>query len=158
VFGWVEALVEELYVSVEAGHLTPQSRVGLVGCSAGQGGPLGLEPGPAEHGSQPPRTLLVGFYLEGMAPVSFRCAGVDGPGLSLLPAPVPGEVFDGLVRVVGDGVNVGGVSGSAHGDVSELSPAAVGEEMGGIEGGALASMDGRGVSQGELVRADLIGA
>ena len=51
VFRWVEALVEELYVSVEAGHLTPQNRVGMVGCCRRQGGSFGLEPGPAENGS-----------------------------------------------------------------------------------------------------------
>ena len=94
---------------VEAGDLTPESRVGLVGCCGRQGGSFGFEPGPAEHGSQLPWGLLVGFDLQWMPPSGFGCAGVDGPGLSLLPAPVPGEVFDGLVDVVGDGVNVGGV-------------------------------------------------
>jgi hypothetical protein len=29
-----------------------------------------------------------------MLPLSFGCAGVDGPGLPLLSAPVPGQVFD----------------------------------------------------------------
>ena len=127
VFRWIETLIEKLDVTVESGHLTPDSRVRLVGCCGRQGGSFGLEPGPAEHGSQLSRGLRVGFYLEGMPRLSFGCAGVDGPGLSLLTAPVPGEVFDGLVDFVGDGVDVGGVAGSAHGDVSELSPAAVGE-------------------------------
>jgi hypothetical protein len=48
---WIEALVEELYVPVEAGNLTPKGRVGLVGCCGRQGGSFGLEPGPAERGA-----------------------------------------------------------------------------------------------------------
>jgi DNA-binding transcriptional MerR regulator len=134
VFRWVEALVEELYVPVEAGYLTPSSRVGLVGCCGHQSGSFGFETGPAEHGSQLPGGLLVGFDLHWMSPSVLGCAGVDRPGLPLLPAPVPGEVFDGLVHVVSDGMNVGGVPGSAHCDVPEFSPAAVGEEVGGTEG------------------------
>jgi hypothetical protein len=134
VFRWIEAPVEQLNVTVVAGYLASNGRVRLVGCCGHEGGSFGFEPGPAEHGSQLRWGLLVGFYLKRMAPLGFGCAGVDGPSLSLLPAPVPGEVLDSLVDVVGDGVHVGGVSGSVHGDVSELSPAAVGEEMGGIEG------------------------
>ena len=52
VFRWIEALAAKLYVSVEAGHLAPESRVGMVGCCGRQGGSFGFEPGPAEHGSQ----------------------------------------------------------------------------------------------------------
>jgi len=54
----IETLVEELDVSVEAGHLTPESRVGLVGCCGSQGGSFRLEPGPADNGSQLPWCLL----------------------------------------------------------------------------------------------------
>jgi hypothetical protein len=102
--------------------------------------------------------LLVGLDLEGMASRTRRRAGVDGPSLSLLTPPVPGEIFDSLVDVVSDSMNMGGVSGSAHGDVSEFSPATVGEEMGGIEGGTLASMNRGGVPVGELVGCDLVGS
>ena len=49
------------------------------------------------------------------------------------PAPVPGEIFDGLVDVVGDRVYLGDLAGAAHGDVSEFSAAAIGEEMGSLE-------------------------
>jgi hypothetical protein len=61
-------------MSVETGDLAPNGRVGLVGCCCPQGGSFGLEPGPAEHGSQLRWALLVGFYLEGMASV-VNCAG-----------------------------------------------------------------------------------
>jgi hypothetical protein len=157
VFRWIEALVEKLYVSVGAGHLASHSRVAMVRCCLRQSGSFGLEPGSAKHGSSLRGGLLVGFDLEWMPPSALGCAGVDGPGLSFLPVPVPGEVFDGLVDVVDDGVDVGGVSGSAHGDVSEFSPAAIREKMGRIEGCPLASMNGGGVSEGEFVGADLIG-
>src|SRR5579875_4161850 len=106
---WFEALVEELDVPVEVGHLPTKVGVRLVVCGGCQGGSFGFEPGPAEHRSQLCGGLLVGFDLEGMASLIRRCAGVDGPSLSLLMAPVPGEVLDGLVDVVGDGVNMGGV-------------------------------------------------
>jgi hypothetical protein len=51
VFRWIEALVEELDVPVEAGHLTPERQIGLAGCCGRQDGSFGLEPGPAENGS-----------------------------------------------------------------------------------------------------------
>ena len=86
-------------MSVEAGHLAPEGWVGLVGCCGCQGGSFGLQPGPTERGSQLPWCPRVGFYLEGMAPWSFGGAGVDGPGLPFLSAPVPDEVVDGLVAV-----------------------------------------------------------
>jgi len=41
-FPWIEAPVKELYVSVEAGHLTPVSRVGLVRCCRHEGGSFGF--------------------------------------------------------------------------------------------------------------------
>jgi hypothetical protein len=57
VFRWIEAPVEKLHVSVEAGHLTAESRIGLVGRFGHQSGSFGLEPGPAENCSQLPRGL-----------------------------------------------------------------------------------------------------
>jgi hypothetical protein len=63
-FCWIEALVEELDVSVEAGDLTAERRVGLAGRCGGQGGSFGLEPGPAEHSAQLGWGLLVGLDLE----------------------------------------------------------------------------------------------
>jgi hypothetical protein len=68
VFRWIEALVEKLNMSVETGDLASNGRVGLLGCCCHQGGSFGLEPGPAEHGSQLRWALLVGFYLEGWRP------------------------------------------------------------------------------------------
>jgi hypothetical protein len=54
-------------------------------------------------------------------------------------------------------VDVGGLAGSAHGDVLELAAAAIGVEVGGVEGRPLASMNGGGVPVGKLVGADLVG-
>jgi hypothetical protein len=152
VFRPFEALVEELDVAVEAGHLTAKGRIGLVRRCGPQGGSFGLEPGAAEHGSQHPWRPFVGLYLDRMAPLSFGCAGIDGPGLTPLAAPVPAEVLDGLVDVVGHDMDVGGLSGSTHGDVSEFSAAAVGVQVGAVSSSALASVNGRGVSQGEFGR------
>jgi hypothetical protein len=92
VFRWVEALVEKLNMSVEAGDLASNGRVGPRGYCSGQGRSFGFEPGPAEHGSQLRGGLLVGFDLHWMPSRVLGCAGVDGPGLSRLPAPDPGEV------------------------------------------------------------------
>jgi hypothetical protein len=120
----LQALVEELDVSVEAGYLPSEVPVVPIRYCGCQGGSFGLEAGPAEHSSQLPRGLLVGFDLQRIAPLIFGRAGVDGPGLSPLPAPVPGEILDCLVDVVGDGLYVGGLAGTAHGDIAELSAAA----------------------------------
>ena len=56
-------------MSVEAGHLAPEGRVGMVGCCGRDGCSFGLEPRPAEHGSQLPWGLLVACYLEWVAPL-----------------------------------------------------------------------------------------
>ena len=55
--------------------------------------------------------------------------------------PVPAEVLDGLGDIVGDGPDVGGFSGPAHGHIGQLPPAAVGEEMGPADRRALRAVN-----------------
>ena len=66
-------------------------------------------------------------------------------------APVGLEVVDGLVEVVGGGVDGGVVAGSAEGDVGEFSAAAGGEDVGLVVGGSLGAVDGEGVAVVEVV-------
>jgi hypothetical protein len=54
-------------------------------------------------------------------------------------------------------MDVTGVPGSAHGDIPELPASAVGEEVGGIHGGALTAVHGGGVPVGEAVRCEVVG-
>ena len=70
-------------------------------------------------------------------------------------SPLHREVFDGLVEVVGDDVDVAGVAGAAHRDVGQLSPAAVGEDVGAVDGRSLHSVDRDGVGVVEAVVAEL---
>ena len=65
--------------------------------------------------------------------------------------PVPAQIIDGLGRVVGDGPDVGGLSGPAHGHVGQLSAAAVGEEVRPATVVALGAMNGCGVPVAEPV-------
>ncbi len=78
-------------------------------------------------------------------------AGGD-PALAAAGRPVGGELFDGMVEVVADGVDVGALSGAAEGDVGELAAAAVGDDMGGVNGGALGAVHGGGVPVVQAVR------
>src|SRR3546814_15655824 len=80
--------------------------------------------------------------------------GVGDPALAVLVGPVSLEVFDGLGVVVGDGVEGGAVTGAAHGDVAELSAAAVGVDVGPVVGCALGSVDGEGVGVVEVAVVD----
>lgn len=73
-------------------------------------------------------------------------------------APVPREVFDSLVSVVGYGVYVGLLAGAAHSSVGELPSTAVGVEMGGVESRSLTAEDRRRVRVGEPIGADLVRA
>ncbi|MBW3614941.1 MAG: hypothetical protein KY439_06475 [Actinobacteria bacterium] len=76
---------------------------------------------------------------------------VERPALAAVHAPLGGEIFDGLVGVVGGEVEVGGVAGPAHGDVGELSAAAVGEDVRSVDRGALRAVHGDGVRVVEAV-------
>jgi hypothetical protein len=143
-------------VPVEIGHLPPNGRVRLVECCGCHGGSFGLEAA-AEHGSQLSRSVLVGLDLQRMASLIRRRASVDGPCLPPLPTPVPGQILDCLEDVIGNRVHMGGLAGAAHGDISGLSASTIDEEVGGVEGGALDSMNRCGVPEGELVRSDLVG-
>jgi hypothetical protein len=80
-----------------------------------------------------------------------RAALVGGPVLAALGAPRPGEPGDGFVEVWGGEVDVAGVAIAAHRDIRELSTAAVLENVGGVDGGALGAMGRHGVGVGEPI-------
>jgi hypothetical protein len=139
-----EALVVSVDAAVQLGKASPGLRIGATHCRRDEGGSLRSDTSPPEGRSDLEWFLLVDLDLERMPLTRGGTAGVDRPGLAPLAAPVPREIFDGLADIIGDGVNPGGLSGSAHGDVAELSAAAVAVEVGGVEGSALAAMnDGR---------------
>lgn len=83
---------------------------------------------------------------------------VSMAGLAALARPVPDQVLDRLVVVVGHEVNVAGVACSAHGDVAEFTSAAIGEEVDGVQGGSLAAVHGRGVAVGQSVCSGVVGS
>jgi len=61
-----------------------------------------FEPGTPEDGSQLSWGLLVGFDFQWVTPgPEMGGAGIDGPGLAALAAPVPGQILNGLIDVVG---------------------------------------------------------
>jgi hypothetical protein len=78
-------------------------------------------------------------------------AGIDGPGGCGPVAPLSLQVLSGLMAVVGDDPGGGGLPSSAHGDVGEFAAAAVGQEMGAVDGGALDPVRGGGVAVIDLV-------
>ena len=67
-----------------------------------------------------------------------------------------GEVVEGLVKVVGDGVDGGSVAGAGEGDVGEFSAAAFGEVVGAVAGGALGAVNREGVAVVEVFVVDLL--
>src|SRR5690606_28554058 len=82
--------------------------------------------------------------------------GVEGPALPAVVAPVAVEVLDGLVEVVGDAVDGGGVAGSGQGAVGEFSAAAVEVDVGPVDGGALDPVDGGRIRVLETLRVELV--
>ena len=80
----------------------------------------------------------------------YRC---QWPRTGDVRGPVPAQILDCLADVVGHNVDLGGGPRTAHGDVPELSAAAVSEQVGGVEGGPLAAVDRRRVTVGEAVGA-----
>src|SRR5690606_32557748 len=81
---------------------------------------------------------------------------VECPPLAAVVTPVPFEVLDGLVVAVGDAVDGGGVTSSGEGDVGEFSAAAVGVDVGPVDGGALGSVHGGGVGVVEVLLVELL--
>jgi hypothetical protein len=153
-----EALAVHFDAAVQLGKAVPGVGIVAIRQRRGEGASLCSETSPPEGRSDLQWFLLVNLDLERMPLTPGGSAGVDRPSLSPLAAPVPREIFDGLVDVVGDGVNLGGLSRSAHSDVAELSTASVGVEVGGVEGSALAAMNSRGVTVRELTWSRLVGA
>ena len=76
---------------------------------------------------------------------------VDDPALVVRLSPVGVEVVDGLVEVVGGGVDAGLLASPAEGDVGELAASAAGEDVGAIDGGALGSMNRERVAVVEVL-------
>ena len=83
---------------------------------------------------------------------------IDGPLLSALVIPGPGEALGSLGEVRCGGVDVAGVSGAAHGHISELPATAVVEDVGDFDRRALGAMSGDGIAIGEAVGADVVEA
>ncbi len=77
--------------------------------------------------------------------------GIERPGGSMPVCPVPAQIVEGPGQVVGDGPDVGGLSGPGHGHVGEFPAAAVGVEVGPAGGGALGTVHGRGVAVVETI-------
>jgi hypothetical protein len=77
---------------------------------------LNLEAGEAEGFSDRRGGGLAAFDIEGFGGGG---AGVDGPAGPTIHGPLPSQVFDGLVEVVGDDVDGVGLAGPADGDVGE---------------------------------------
>jgi hypothetical protein len=81
---------------------------------------------------------------------------VADPLLAALLVPGPGQARSGLELVRCSEVDVAGVAGPAHGHIGELASAAVLEEMGDVDGGALGPMGGDGVAVGQTVGAEVV--
>jgi hypothetical protein len=75
--------------------------------------------------------------------------------LASVGGPLNGEVLHGLIDIVRDHVDVAGLAGSAHGDVRELSAAAVGEDVGSVDGCSLHAVNGDRVGVVEAVAGEL---
>ena len=67
--------------------------------SSDHGVPLGRQPSGEQRVADRWGDVSVRFNRRGF---SLRCPGVDGPALPAFLGPVPAEVLDGLVDVVGD--------------------------------------------------------
>jgi len=90
---------------------------------------------------------------------AFDGSGLVGdPLLATLVVPGPGEALRSLGEVRSGGVDVARAPGAAHGYVSELSAAAVVEDMGHFDRGALRAMSSDRVAVAETVRADVFGS
>ena len=96
-----QSLVEDTDVAVKLSKTAAAIRILAVGR---QRATAAARPsaGPPEDRPQMGGRLLVCFDLEGVTRTRLlRGAGVDGPALATLTAPVPAEVLGGLADVVG---------------------------------------------------------
>jgi hypothetical protein len=100
--------------------------------------------------------LSGGPFVDGDLGLRGWDAGVYCPAGTPVGQPVPGQVFDGLVEVVGDQVDGGVRAGPAGGDVGELSSAAVGEVVAGVGRQSLTTMDREGVGIRESAGAEVV--
>jgi hypothetical protein len=82
---------------------------------------------------------------------------VSSPLLAALVIPGPGEALRSLGEVGSGGVDVARAPGPAHGHVSELSAAAVVQDVCHFDRGALRSMTSDRVAVAETVRPDVVG-
>ena len=141
----------------------PRQVVDALGTGGGlqiahQGVAFGGQTGPAERCFKRGGGLPGGLHLERMSDRDWLGgAGVDGPDLAALGAPVPDQVLDRLARIVGHHMHVRGLAGSAHPDIAELPAAAIGEEMSDIHGGALRAVNRCRVTQGQPVATKVVG-
>jgi hypothetical protein len=80
-----------------------------------------------------------------------RGGGAGDPVLVAVERPVVGDVVDGLVEVVGDGVHGAGTAGAGHGDVGELATAALCQVVRLVGGGTLLAMHGQRIAVVEVL-------
>jgi hypothetical protein len=144
---FVEMLLELPTLHLDGGPVG--IRVG--GHGGDDGLSLGAELSEPEPDVDAPQEGRSGALAVGGGEVSVQC-----PPLAAVVTPVPLEVLDGLVEVVGDAVDGGGVAGSGEGDVGEFSAAAVGVDVGPVDGGSLGSVHGGGVGVIEVVLVELL--
>ncbi len=81
---------------------------------------------------------------------------VEHPALAAVNAPLGDEILDGLLGVVSRDVHEAGIARAAHGDVGELPAAAVGEDVGPVDGRSLHAVDSHGVGVAEAVTTELL--
>jgi hypothetical protein len=72
--------------------------------------------------------------------------GAGDPVLVSFVGPVVGEVADGLVEGIGDGIDGGLVAGAGQGDVGELAAAALGGGVGAVARRTFLAVHGQGVA------------
>lgn len=119
------------------------------GDSTQDGSAFGFEAGAAQRRPHGGGDTLVAFDIEWLGSGS---AGVDGPAASPFVRPVAGEIFSGLVEVVGNDLDGGVAAGAAHGDVGKFPSTTVVEAVGDVDGVALRAVvaAGCGLRQGEV--------
>jgi hypothetical protein len=92
---------------------------------------------------------VFGFHPHGR--IDTGAGNSADPLLVAVVRPVVGDVLDGLVELLGDGVHDGHVARQGHGDVGQFSTAAFGQIVGAVRGVTVVALHGQGVAVIEVV-------